>query len=149
MLKGRGLYWYWECKLLGSNLNIQCEHCVYVAGVPRAASRRRALAPLGARTGTRTASVHSAQRALDELQPPVAAASLWRGVWGARGCAAGAQRGRRAHEAAKTAASAPPAAVADYRVVGGLVGVAEGVCDAGMVARGRFVGAVPSYGARA
>eukprot|EP00966_Prymnesium_polylepis_P055883 1292780-Prymnesium_polylepis.1 len=40
------------------------------AVVPRATSRRRALAHLGARTGTRTASVHSAQRALDELQPP-------------------------------------------------------------------------------
>ena len=56
---------------------------------------------------------------------------------------------RRAHEAAKTAASVPPAAVADYRAVGRLVGVAGGVSAARMVARGRFVGALPSYGARA
>ena len=65
------------------------------AGAQRTASRRRALAPLGARAGTRTATVHSARRALAELQPPVADASLWRGVWGAHKCAAGAQRGYR------------------------------------------------------
>eukprot|EP00966_Prymnesium_polylepis_P257308 5944087-Prymnesium_polylepis.1 len=42
------------------------------AGAQRAASRRRAFAPLGARAGTRTTAVHSARRGPAELQPPVA-----------------------------------------------------------------------------
>ena len=57
--------------------------------------------------------------------------------------------GGSAVEGSAVAAATVAAAVADYRVVGGLVGVAEGVCAAGMVARGRFVGAVRSCGARA
>eukprot|EP00966_Prymnesium_polylepis_P058270 1349391-Prymnesium_polylepis.1 len=59
----------------------------HAAGAQRAANRRRALAPLGARGVARTAAVHGARRVPAELQPPVTAALLRFGVWGARGCA--------------------------------------------------------------
>ena len=66
------------------------------AGAQRTASRRRALAPLGARGVARTAAVHGARRAPAELQPPVMAASFRLGVWGgAQVRVASAQRGAR------------------------------------------------------
>ena len=106
-----------------------------IAGAWRAASRRRALSPLGARGDVRMAAVHGARGALAEL----AARLLRHGV----GCGARAAvlRGVCVRWR-KVAASAPPAVVAGPRAVGALVWVIGGVPAAGVAARGRWCGAV-------